>query len=163
MAQRMTYQWGRKTLPVSAQVAGEEIERIADQEGFCTPSRLVEVAEAESSPLHPLFTWDNEVAASNWRTHEARQVLNNLVVSVKVDGKAVNAPAFISVGHTAKTREAGEGYRPVSVVVSTPEFSEEALGEAVSRLYALRKRYEAIEALTPVWSALEAVTLTTSE
>lgn len=157
MAQRMTYQWGRKTLPVPAQVAGEAIEEIADREGFCTPGRLVEVAASEWSPLHPLFTWDDQEAAVQWRTHEARQVLNNLVVSVKVEGETVNAPAFISVGHTARTRDAGEGYRPVSVVVSTPAFSAEALDEAISRLHALRRRYEAIEALSPVWRALDDV------
>jgi hypothetical protein len=159
MASKMTYQWGRKVHAVDPQTVGETVERIAGYEGYCSPGRLVNEARPEFSPLHPLFTWDDQEAATLWRTHQARQVINGLTVTVKIGDEKVQSPAFFSVGHTVETQDAGEGYRPVSVVVADPDLAREALEEALGRLRAIQRRYDALEALTPVWKALDGVTV----
>jgi hypothetical protein len=158
MSTNMVYQWGGShSFKVDAQNVGEKIESIALRDGACAPYCLVEEAQDETSPLHPLFTWDETTAAVRWRTHEARRVINSLTVNVERGGEVVTAPAFISVGHTVKTQDAGEGYRPISVVVETPVFREEALDEALGRLKAMQKRYGAIKELAPIWQALDDV------
>lgn len=157
MTQQMVYEWGRQAYAVSPQVVGETVEAIVATHGHCQPSQLVEAARDDASPLHRLFTWDDETAATNWRSHEARRVINSLVITVQTGGQKLQTPAFISVGHRVSTQEEGEGYRPISVVAHDPLFSQEALGEALSRLRAIRARYNAIEALAPVWQAVDEV------
>jgi hypothetical protein len=152
--QATEYRWGAKAYAADPRIIGATVASIAEQHGACRPQDLVEVARDEDHPAHKLFTWDDTTAATNWRTHEARRVINCLVVVVE---GAEPAPAFVSVGHTSATEADGAGYRPISVVVADPAYRQEALEEALGRLNALRRRYEAIQALAPVWAALDSV------
>jgi len=92
------------------------------------------------------------------RVHEARRVINSLVVTVvRSDKSEVDSPAFISVGHTEATKDSGTGYRPLSVVVSSRDFSKEALDEALGRLISLQKRYATIKELAPIWEMIDRI------
>lgn len=155
MATKMVYEWGSRSFHVDAQIVGETVDRITSNEGYCAPARLVDAARKDTSPIHNLFTWDNKVAADKWRTHEARQIINALTVTMQMNGEQVSAPAFLSVGHVVATQDAGEGYRPLSVVISDDAFAREAMADVVMRLRAIRRRYETIEALSPLWKVLE--------
>lgn len=157
MGTAMVYQWGSRSYAVDAQLVGETVAQITEREGYCPPSRLVAVASDSDSPLHSLFTWDDVDAAERWRTHEARQVIKSLTVTVRVEDAEVRAPAFVSVGHRVETQANGEGYRPLSVVAADPGYRAEALGEALAQLRAIQRRYAAIDALAPVWKALEGI------
>lgn len=157
MSEQRVYSWTRQSYKVSPQTVGEAVERITREKGFCTPAHLVTTAMRKNSPLRPLFTWNDAEAADKWRTHEARNIINSLSVTVKVNDREERVPAFISVGHVEKTQESGEGYRPFRVVVQTPEFHDEALHEVMSRLETLRRRYAALTELAPVWEALDQV------
>lgn len=151
------YSWGSRSFGVDAQIVGEVVETISTTEGRCEPGQLVDAARDKTSPLHSLFTWDDTKAAESWRTHEARRVISAIVVNVTVEDNEVTAPAFVSVGHVLATQGAGEGYRSISVITAHADFTKEALDEAKMRLRAIQRRYAALEALAPVWEALEAV------
>lgn len=157
MATKMVYQWGSKSYGVDAQVVGEEIHRLSKGTAGLKPERLVSVAASDESPLHPLFTWDDSEAANKYRIHEARNVINALKVTVKIEDRDVQAPAFISVGHTVETQERGEGYRSVITVVADQQFAMEAKAEALSRLRAIRQRYASLDDLAPVWRVIDEV------
>lgn len=152
---KMVYQWGSQSYAVKPQVVGEAVERIENRDGFCQPRALVDEARKKTSPLHPLFTWDDVKAADQWRNHEARQVIRS--ITVKVDGQDDSVPAFVSVGHTVATQASGEGYRSFSVVTKTPDLHEEAVNEVLSRLESYRRRYESLAPLAPVWDAIDQV------
>ncbi len=151
------YEWGRRSYAVPAPVVAETVEGIATREGCCPPARLVAEAESEVSPLHRLFTWDDNAAAGHWRTHEARQIIGAITVRVIVGDTESRGPAFASVGHTSVTMDRGEGYRSIGVVMRDKAWKEEALAEALSRLDACRARYETLEELAPVWAAMESI------
>ena len=154
------YSWSsqRHHPKVDPQIVGETIESIVARDGLCAPGSLVEAARPDTSPLHSLFTWDDGEAAGKWRTHEARQVINLIrVVVPSSDGEPVEAPAFVSVGHIKETVERGEGYRPLAVVTEDDAFRSEAMQTALRELSAIRRRYQAIQKLNPVWAALDAV------
>jgi len=155
MGGKMVFQWSSRSYPVDPQVVGEEVQRLSDSDAGLKPEHLVEVAKSEESLLHPLFTWDDKEAAKKYRNHEARNVINSLRVTVQVEDREVQAPAFVSVGHTVMTQERGEGYRPVTVVINDPDFASEARADALSRLRAVRQRYASLEDLTPIWEAID--------
>lgn len=156
--QHTTYSWSKRmSFGVDPEVVGKTVESIASRDGHCAPATLVDEARPEDSPLHPLFTWDDTAAADSWRVHEARRVINSLVVRVERNGKEEDAPAFLSVGHRADTQALGEGYRTLAVVVGTPEMREEALDEALGRLRSYQRRYQMIGELGPVWEALDEI------
>jgi len=156
----MIYEWRKHGAPgagVDAQTVGEAIASIAEREGMCTPARLVQEAGGGARDLHRLFTWDDAEAAQRWRVQEARNVINAIVVRVERNGQETEAPAFVSVGRIAETQDRGAGYRPVQVVVQDPEFRAEALQEAIKDLNAIRRRYEAIKELSPVWDLVDRI------
>lgn len=154
MADRV-YAWSGRRYPVDAKVVAETVDRIAGEHGRCEPGQLVDAARDKASPLHKLFTWSDREAANKWRTHEARKIINAIsVMYVERDNERVT-PAFISVGHIESTQDAGEGYRPIEVVAANEAFAQEAIRDVVMRLRAMRRRYDALEALAPLWKALE--------
>jgi hypothetical protein len=154
---KMVYEWSHHRFSVDPATVAKTILKVERSEGSCPPGRLVDVARDEQSPLHPLFTWEDNMAADRWRTHEARQVIGSLVEVVMVGDMKTARPAFVSVGHTEETAESGSGYRSVSVVMSDGDFAQEALADALSRLNALRRRYAALSELAPVWAALDEI------
>lgn len=154
MTNRM-YKWSGRSYPVEAGTVAETVDRIAREHGRCEPGQLVDVARPETSPLHTLFTWNNQEAADKWRTHEARKIISAITVVNIHDEQARETPAFISVGHIESTQDAGEGYRPIEVIAANEAFTQEAMRDVMMRLRAMRRRYEAIEALAPIWKAME--------
>lgn len=158
MNKKFDYVWGGNTYSVPAPVVGKVVHRIVQKHGRCEPEELVRTARPESSPIHKLFTWNDEVAAGKWRTQEARQILRSIVIREETpDGENYERPAFVSVGHVAATQDEGGGYRPVDVVMADDRFSEEALRDVMMRLRALRRRYTNLSPLAPVWKALDEV------
>lgn len=151
------FRWRTRGFAVKADVAGAAITEIEQEYGVCKPEFLVSAAESESHVLHRLFTWDDDKAAGNWRTHEARQIIKSLVtVTFLGDGREAEMPAFVSVGHRSGNADEA-GYRSVSVVLADPDYEAEALDSALRQLQGLRRRYAALSQLSPVWEAVDAV------
>lgn len=156
----MVYEWGSRHHAVPAQVVGEAIAAIQQRDGTCRPDALVAAARDEANELHPLFTWDDDEAARRWRRQEARQVINSLRVTLV--GYAEPVPAFVSVTWSPAGREPIDGYQPITVVRHDAAMRAEAMADALAQLDGLRRRYAAIEALSPVWEAVDAVASTRS-
>jgi hypothetical protein len=78
-----TYTWLKGTrYTVDANVVGHALEDIEETMGKVTPQALVKKAEAKTSPLHPLFEWDDTKAAARFRDHQARNVIRSVQVVV---------------------------------------------------------------------------------
>jgi hypothetical protein len=154
----MAYVWGSRSFTVPASVVGEAIDQIIDEEGACPPGALVDRARPESSPLHPLFTWDDSRAAESWRTHQARLVIKS--VSVVIDkpepSNQPGPPAFISVNRRPDATGA-PGYQPIAVVQRSPDLMREAQRDALRALQGLQRRYSHLSELKPVWEAVRII------
>jgi hypothetical protein len=92
------YEWGSgaQAHGVDAQIAGEAIERIQAKHGG-QPEAIVTEARKKSSPLHPLFVWDDSEAAERWRVQQARQLVNHLVIKRVDQEDTPPVRAFVSV------------------------------------------------------------------
>lgn len=71
---------------VAADVAGAELERIQNQRGVIEPRVVVEESRPEAAPLHPVFEWDDDKAAENYRTWQARSLIKSVRVIELRDG-----------------------------------------------------------------------------
>jgi len=136
----MIYQWGAIKYKVDAQVAGEEVARIASVRPL-TAEAIVDESKAEDAPLNPIFEWDNEKASYEWRKQQARVMLGNLV-TVQIG----NVPTEATRAYINVSRSDGE-YVGMDIVVRTPSLSENMVRQAIADLNAYRKKYETVAAI----------------
>lgn len=144
----MTYQWKVPgIMPVDAQTAGNELQRIYERDGVIEPETVVLENKPPSAPLHSCFEWDDEKAAHKYRITQAQNIIRAIVV---VDeAKQPETRAFVNV-----QRE----YHPVSVVVRNPEKREILLQNALNELRWFERKYNTLQELSNVFAAIEEVT-----
>lgn len=90
---------------------GAELKRITEEYGALTPTNVVNEARSRSSILHDFFEWNNDDAADQYRLQQARNLINNISVTVIQHGQAKSIGAFeiVSVGD-------GRSYKSVDVL-----------------------------------------------
>lgn len=155
----MTYEWGSRHYKVDANVVGAELERISDANGAADAARILDAARPKHSPLHPVFTWDDSVAAESWRRQEARVMANSLVVVERNDDESEQRrPAFYHVSYTTDEGEEISGYQPVSRVVEVVDARESAAAELLQHLRGLQRRYAGLgDLFDVVWREVDAI------
>ena len=144
----MTYQWKVPgIMPVDAQTAGNELQRIYERDGVIEPETVVAESQTPSAPLHSCFEWADEKAAHKHRITQAQNIIRAIVV---VDeAKQPETRAFVNV-----QRE----YHPVSVVVRNPEKRVILLQNALNELRWFERKYNTLQELSNVFAAIEEVT-----
>ena len=153
------YGWREHTyVGVAAQVAGERIEAIRrERGGWLSPHDVVEDARPPDSPLHPAFEWDDQRAAERYRVHQARTLLQRLVV-VREDGGEVQAVVSL---HRARDdwgwthREAS--YTSIEVISQDADLTDELLDQAAGDIEAFVARYERFRDFLGVVRRAEAI------
>lgn len=127
-----TFRESSRVSGVDAETAGSELERIHQKHGALKPKIVVNESRPEDAPLHPVFEWDDFVAAEEWRVHTAR----NLIRSVHVINNDERAePVYVNVQATNNERE----YQPMSVVVQRVDLYASAIYEAQCRIKGAEK------------------------
>lgn len=118
------------------------VERIADERGVCTPKALLEASRDEESPLHPLFEWDDKVAAEKHRLDHARR----LIRCVRFITEGRDGPVEIPRFHHVKLRPQA-GYVPFERVVNDRNLATEVLRTGMQRLAVWRQQYAALSSV----------------
>lgn len=112
-----------------AQIVGQELERIRYRDGNLTVDAVLNEARAVTSPLHNLCTWDDGVAAENWRRDEIRRAIRSLKVITP------QQEAYRAFVHCANPEPAAQGYyQRVEVAVQNLDEYELVFKSAVSRI-----------------------------
>ncbi len=118
--------------------------------GLLTPEAVVAFARPKSSPLHSRFTWDDTIAASQYRLWEARQLIR--VTATLIGGDDVNPiRAFVSLVPD-RDRKAG-GYRGIAAVLSDPTMREQMLADALAEMEVFEEKYRALSELASIFQA----------
>lgn len=145
----MTYQWKIPgIIPVEAQKAGEELDRIYTKHGKLEPSDIVEESRNENAPLHPCFEWDDQKAANKYRESQAMLIVRSIVTVQESNEGPQQVRAFVHVE---------QSYKPISVVVNSEKQMAALLETALSELKAFKRKYETLKALSPVFDAIEEI------
>lgn len=120
--------------------------RLGKPFGGVTPADVVEAARTEDSPLHPLFTWDDGVAAEQYRRHQAGAVMRSLRV-VRV-GETDPTPRrfMVAVRPEAGDGEAGSrAYITLDRVARDAALHRQAVDDAIAGMNAWRSRVAEIK------------------
>lgn len=150
---------GARFTQKQAQAIGEAIERIGES---VTPVEVVEAAKTDPV-LHPHFEWDNTAAAAKYRIHQARNLINHIVVVVSMpNGERKDLKAFYSqpVQSTGDDDETTTERRYLSVAVAKrePDVARNIVEEARRELNDWKRRYSDYrEFFSPVFAAIEKV------
>lgn len=145
----MVYRWKLPgVIPVDAQTAGEELQRICTEHGGLDPADIVDESRDTSAPLHPCFEWNDEVAAEKYRQTQAAQIVRSIVTVEETRSGPQEVRAFVHVQ---------QKYHPISVVVNSADQMEELLKTALDELQAFRRKYSALSRLAPVIKAIDDV------
>lgn len=137
----------------NAQAVGEQLTRIRKARGKLTPYDVVQEARRESNVLHAYFEWDNEKAAEQYRTQQARHLIA-CVVLVEHEEYEVKSPirAFVNISEGADS-----SYEPVIDVLSDDQMREAALEQLQSSLDQHKEKMEVFEELSEVVQGIEEV------
>lgn len=148
----MIYKWkDARGYSVPAQTVGAELERIrARHGGELKPDYVVHYAKSSNHPLHPLFEWDDSVAAQAYRVSQAGQIIRSIEVVVEEAPKANPVRAYVSV-----VQGGSQAYTSVREAMSSEQLRKQVLMRALAELEAWRKRYAELVELAEVFAAID--------
>lgn len=133
---------------VSAQVAGEVMEKIERRDGQVTKEAFLEESRPEDSPTHNLFEWDDTIAAEQYRLHQSQLAILDIVVTIEKDETKQKAPAFVNV----VVRNEKAKYNSVDIVMADEEKRKMALKNAFAELTAFENKYGMYQELSGVFT-----------
>lgn len=82
---------------VDPDLAVKELERIENVYGALTPENILEGSKNEEAYLHRLFNWNDQKAANLYRLQQARQILNNIEITIVSDGEPRQMPLYETI------------------------------------------------------------------
>lgn len=145
----MVYRWKLPgVIPVDAQTAGEELQRIFAERGELEPAHIVAESRDVGAPLHPCFEWNDEVAAEKYRQTQAAKIVRSILTVEETTSGPQEVRAFVHVQ---------EKYCPISVVVNNADKMADLLEAALDELKAFRNKYRKLSELSAVMSAIDEV------
>lgn len=117
-----------------AALLGARVSLLAES-GEVTPERIVDDARPPDSPIHPLFEWDDAVAAERYRHGQATHYLTNIYVIRAEDKGALRMDRIV------------RSHRPTPPPLRLP--SADPLQQAMADLARWRERYGSLQEVRP--------------
>lgn len=132
---KIKYQFkaGAHVKNVTADVVGNELDRIYKTNKKITVDIVVDESRPETAPLHPAFEWDDALAAESFRKYQARDIIKSVVI-VTDNNKPEPISQYVHV-----PTESEPAYHPVSVVTSNMDYYIATLHDLTKQMNALMK------------------------
>lgn len=148
----MVYQWKPNvSVPVAAQIVGEELERIRVRHNSrLTQEDVVAEARDDASPLHPAFEWDDAKAGEQWRLEQASYLIRSIVVAVEANETKAPVRAFVNV-----ERDTDRSYTSVAHAMSDAELRAQIIAKALKELKSWRDRYSELVELAKLFADID--------
>lgn len=130
----------RRGIGVPVEVAVAELKDHHARHGVIKPQVIVKEARPKKAPLHPVFEWDDSVAAEEYRLVQARNLVRAVHVVVESpDGEDEDAGcAFVHVSEA-------EGYMPVEIVARNVDMFADALAGLMANLETAQRAVEDLQ------------------
>ena len=140
-----------------AQKVGEYLERIAKADGKISPRKLVKMARSGDSPIHEFLEWDDKMAGESFRIMQARKIISHFEVELSFNGETTVEKAFFNLEFNEEKSENQNGYVDLETVVTTKEYQDQVVENALKELIAWKDRYKRYQALNAIFEAIEKV------
>lgn len=132
----------------------EELEAIREEHnGLLRAEDVLEFAKSPETALHKKFTWDDTVAAHQFRLMQARSVIRVNVIVPEATGMTVRA--YVSM--MGDRRLPGGGYRSLSDVMASQELRRQLLTQAMREARLWKEKYKNLQELSSVFGAIDEV------
>lgn len=118
-----------------------------------TPEQVVTKAKESDSELHKCFEWDDTAAAEKYRLHQARNVINSLIV-IKHDVKEKSEPVQFRV-MMKNENASGTGYKQVISMVRDEDEYTKLLEQAMRELRAFKAKYSCLTELADILALID--------
>ena len=150
------YEWSNGIeQKVSAEIVGNELSKIEEENGQVTKENFLETARSEESPLHNLFEWNDTVAAEKYRLSQAGYYIRMLVKTlVQEEEKPKTFRAFVSISNH---EEKGQ-FIDTQKALSQEDTRKIVLNNALKELNVFKSKYENLNELSVVFAAIDEVT-----
>lgn len=126
---------------IDAGILGIELESIRKQNnGRLKPKHVVDVAQDPLHPLHPLFEWDDELAAKKYRQSQASLLIRSIVVVYESEGETYSVRAF----HSVKDAK-GKSYHDIESVLTDKDMRRQVFLTLRKDIQELKSKYAGIE------------------
>ena len=141
--------------PVPAQVAGEYLEKLEQENGALTPELVLNESRDEKAVLHPCFEWDDGKAAESYRLYQARKIISNITVKIETSANETSTPvrAFVSISDSAK-KETGN-FVSIGVAMNDEVMRAQVLKNALYELQTFKRKYAAYSELQNIFNAID--------
>lgn len=149
---KVMWKAGYSPANVSAQTAYDTIHELYEQ-GRSSAKDLVDASRPEDAPLHPLFTWDDQIAAEKYREREARTIIAHIICVPEEEEHQPTVRAFFKI-----EPENNAPYEPTFVIMKNEDKREMLLNQAKRELVAFEIKYQSLNELARVFEAIHEVT-----
>lgn len=147
----MKHHWKFVAMPngilnnTQAETVGRELVKLERANGAVKPADVVAAAEPITSPLHPLFTWDDTAAAQAYREDEARNIIRSVRI-ICTDIPAAEQPvirAHVNVkAHDTEKEFEGNAYISMTRATEDDAYRQQMLTNARSEIVSWQRRYD---------------------
>lgn len=118
--------------------AGELFNNLANEDRL-NAKTVVEVSQPDEALLHNEFEWDDQKAAISFREHQARNIMNALLI-VEVNEEAEQPP----IRFCYKVDDDSSNYTPIKTIVQSADSMEVLRKKAAAELKSFQMKYNAI-------------------
>lgn len=133
----MVYEWKAGTMhKTPAAVAASVMTQLAN-EGNLNAQALVDVSEDEDAPLHGEFEWDNTIAGGEWRKHQARNLINALVIKEEAETEKPCRVFF-------KVEPGQNNYEAIDTIIKSESKLQKLAESAYKEFIAFQTKYQQI-------------------
>ena len=148
-----------EVLGVTPKDVALELARITQKHGgVLTRQDVVNASRKKGAVLHAQVTWDDGVAAEEYRKHEAGKIVHCVVVR-DTDTQQIS-PTLIRVVAPEGSEAAGKdkvAYVQAADARDWPDVAERREKGVKDRLIHLRREYASVAKLKPIWDAIDKV------
>ena len=150
------YMYAGRSWNVSAQIAGEELEKIEARDGEITPAAVVDAARPDDSALHKVFEWDDEKAAEQYRLSQASCFIRCIAVKPE-ETDEVKGPIklFVNRNPTDEGQKQQASYINYRSAFEDPESRAVVIANAKHELRVFRAKYSKLNELAKVFKAID--------
>lgn len=127
-------------LPIRADIAAREIERIKNKNGGLSPAIVVKEAWRKKSPIHNCFEWNNIKAAKKYRLRQAGYLIRAIEVVYIDDENKKTQPVRAFVTLVEDDIHTERSYHTIAEVLNDKDLRKQYLKQLLWEYESLMKR-----------------------